>query len=129
MEVFAAELGDRPAILTKARRNAPQGVIAIAQTLERFGFADTGYVLLDWSDVSARQEVPDSAVIPVLYIKASKRLQYEKQPWVNVEVRLDVEDIFGGSDDITATSIVEVVAEMERKMLGEIARRERESAG
>lgn len=122
MQVEVGEVGERPSVITKARRNAPQGVVAIGQTLERFTFADLGYVLLDWDDSMERQDVPNP--IPVIYVAATKRLPYEVNPYVKVEVRIDVEDVFGTTDDITAANIVEIVAEMERKMEETIARRE-----
>jgi len=120
MQVAVAEVGSPSKVTSRARRFTPQGAVILGQLLERFTFADTGSVLIDWSDELGNQQVPNP--YPVMYVRASKRLPYDKQPYVNVEVRLDVEDLFG-NDNVTADNLVEVVMQMESAMLQEIEKR------
>lgn len=109
MHVIAAEYGDRPLVWTKARRFAPQGLRVLADVLERFEFADVGAVVLDWSNVLERQ--PDEAAKPIIIVQTVKFVGPKN---LQVEVRLDVDDIFG-NDDITAENLLDVVQQMERK--------------
>lgn len=114
MNVIAAEYGTRPIVLTNARRFAPQGLRVLADLLERFQFADVGAVVLDWSNVLNRQ--PDEVAKPVMIVQTVKFVGDRN---LEVEVRLDVDDVFG-RDEITAEHLVDVVHSMESKTLEEM---------
>lgn len=116
MNVVAVELGTRPFILTKARRFAPEGVKLLAETLGHMQFAEDGMVVLDWSNETARQ--PQEVAKPVIFVTALKRY---KERTLTVEVRLDVEELFG-SDNIVAEDFLHVIRSMEDKTNSAIAR-------
>lgn len=122
MKVIAGELGDRPSVLTRARRFAPEGLRVLADLLGRLDFADTASVVLDWENVLGRQ--PDEVAIPVIIAQVSKRVTSVTSPnnVLTIEVRLDVEDLFG-NDAITANHLVDIVQGMREKMDSSIAQR------
>lgn len=110
MNVVAVEMGERPLVMTKARRFAPQGVKVLAETLGHMQFADDGIVVLDWSNSTGRQ--PEEAWVPVVFVTAVKAVG---ERYLTVEVRLDVEDLFG-KDQFVADDILTVISSMEDKM-------------
>lgn len=116
MKVIAAEYGVRPIVWTKARRFAPQGLRVLADLLERFEFADIAACVLDWSNVLQRQ--PDEAAKPVLIVQTVKFVDDKN---LEVEVRIDVDDVFGG-DEIDADNLVDIVHQLEQKTLTEMER-------
>lgn len=111
MNVVAVELGERPSVLTNARRFAPHGVALLAETLGHMKFADDGIVVLDWSNQTGRQ--PDEIAKPVVFISA---LKHVGERTLTVEVRLDVEDTFG-RDTLVAEDFIVIIKSMEDKML------------
>jgi hypothetical protein len=115
VNVVAVEMGDRPVIMTKSRRFAPQGVALLAETLGHMQFADDGIVVLDWSNATGRQ--PDEAAYPVVFITTLKKVG---ERILTVEVRLDVEDTFG-RDALMAEDFLVIIRAMEDKMNSEIA--------
>lgn len=110
MNVVAVEMGDRPLIMTKSRRFAPEGVKLLAETLGHMQFADDGIVVLDWSNATGRQ--PDEIAKPVVFISALKNVG---ERTLTVEVRLDVEDTFG-RDALIAEDFLVIIRSMEDKM-------------
>lgn len=109
------ELGDRPAVLTKARRNAPQFARRIAALLSVEEWADSSDVVLDWSDVSDRLPFP----YPVLYVRAYKGI-----PGVGLlrqELRYDVDDVFS-SDVMSATILLDIVHDLQVAVDAEIVK-------
>lgn len=116
MNVVAVEMGDRPRLMTKARRFAPEGVKLLAELLGHMRFADDGIVVLDWQNVTNRQ--PEEAWVPVVFVSAVKRVG---ERYLTVEVRLDVEDLFG-NDQIVADDFLSIVRSMEDKMNATIER-------
>lgn len=116
MNVVAVEMGNRPSLLTKARRFAPEGVKLFAETLGHMQFADDGMVVLDWSNATGRQ--PDEVAKPVVFITTLKRVG---ERILQIEVRLDVEDTFG-RDEMLAEDFLTVIRSLEDKMNSTIER-------
>ena len=114
MRVIATEVGTRPYLMTKARRFAPQGIRVLADTFERFTFADSAIIVLDWSNVLGLQ--PEQAAKPIVAILTEK---FHDGRWLNVSLNVDVEETFG-NDDFMANDIIEVIKIMEQKTLGVI---------
>lgn len=118
MNVVAVELGERPFILTKSRRFAPSGAKLLAETMEHFGFAEDGIIILDWSNQTGMQ--PDEVARPVLIVRTGKKVPEVDNRYLTVEVRLDVEDLFG-NDEIMASDFLDIIKQMEDKMLSTIS--------
>lgn len=110
MNVVAVELGERPTVLTNARRFAPEGVKLLAEVLGHMQFAEDGIVVLDWENVTGRQ--PEDAYVPIVFISTVKQVG---ERYLTVEVRLDVEDTFG-RDSLVAEDFINIIASMEDKM-------------
>lgn len=115
MKVVAGEYGNRPALLTPARRFAPQGVRILADTFAGMEFADVASIALDWSNELGLQ--PDEAWKPVILVETIKFVGERR---LVVSVRLDVEDLFG-NDEIIAEDFVEIVKQMRDKTEREMA--------
>ena len=115
MKVIAAEVGQRPAVMTRSRRFAPSGVKLIAETLGQFEFADEAAIVLDWSNVMGEQ--PDEVAKPVVFIETTKRVADKV---LTVKVRLDVEDTFG-RDTLMADDFIMIIRQMEDKTNDEVA--------
>lgn len=118
MNVVAIEFGDRPFLMTKARRFAPEGAKLLAEVLERMKFADDGVVIVDWSNQLGLQ--PEEVAKPVLLVRTAK-LFPDINKTLTVEVRLDIEDTFG-HDEMTADILLGIIQQMEDKMLSTIER-------
>lgn len=116
MNVVAVEMGERPIIMTKARRFAPEGVKVLAETLGHMQFAEDGMVVLDWSNQTGRQ--PDEVAKPVVFVTTVKRVG---ERFLTVEVRLDVEDLFG-RDEIMAEDFLVIIRSIEDKVNASIER-------
>lgn len=110
MNIWAAEVGDRPLVSTRSRRFAPRGVELLAELLGHMEFADEGNVVLDWSNVMGEQ--PEDAWKPVVFVNTMKRVD---ERILTVRVRLDVEDTFG-RDELVAEDFLVIIASMEKKM-------------
>lgn len=119
MNVVAIELGDRPLILTKSRRFAPAGAKLLAETLEHFRFAEDGIIILDWSNQTGMQ--PDEVAKPVLVVRTGRYVPEAGNRYLTVEVRLDVEELFG-KDEIIADDFINIIKSMEDKMMSTIER-------
>ena len=119
MNIAAVELGDRPMLMTKARRFAPEGVKLLGEVLGHMAFADDALVVLDWSNATGRQ--PDEVAKPVVFITTMKQVE---ERTLTVEVRLDVEDTFG-TDSLVGEDFMVIIRSMEEKMLFELERQRR----
>lgn len=121
MNVVALELGRRPTTMTAARRFAPQGATLLAQTLEHMNFATDGMVIVDWENQTGLQ--PEEVAKPVIIVRAAKVVpEFATNNMVTVEIRLDIENLFG-SDEITAANLLDAIQQMAVKMEQTIARR------
>lgn len=122
MNIVAVEYGERPRLLTKARRFAPEGVKVLADLLGHLTFADDGLVVLDWNNALGLQ--PDEAAKPVIIIRAAKVVSdvVGANNLLTIEVRLDVDDLFG-KDQIQAEDFLDIVQQMEAKMMATISQR------
>lgn len=117
-----SELGSRPAIMTKARRFAPQAMHAMAQFLSTKEFAGKAHLVLDWSNETG--QLPSEAVRPILYCQVVKDVPMLGQ--LRVEQRYDVDDVFG-TDSMTPTILVDLIHELEETV--EKAVREKKTLG
>lgn len=108
MIVETHETGTRPRLLTKARRFAPQAMHAMANYLQQRGFAGKVFLVLDWSNETG--QLPPDAIKPVLYVQAVRDVEDKGQ--LRVELRFDVDDIFG-SDSMTPTILVDLCHDLE----------------
>jgi ribosome biogenesis SPOUT family RNA methylase Rps3 len=123
MNVVAIEYGNRPLLFSKARRFAPEGVKMLAEILEHMEFAEDGIVILDWDNSLALQ--PDEAAIPVIVIRTTGIVRdVGDDQRLTVEVRLNVEDLFG-QDEVTAENLIDAVHQMEAKWFASIERARR----
>lgn len=119
MNVVAVELGERPVLFTKSRRFAPEGVKVLAELLGHMQFATDGIIILDWSNQLDLQ--PDAVAIPVVVVRTIKHFPDWGQS-LTVEVRLDVEDLFG-RDEITPAELLDTVHAIEAKFLATVEQR------
>jgi hypothetical protein len=87
MKVYVREVGDRPALATPARLNAPQGAKALADLLAEEDFADACVIELDW-------EGDGFTPAMIIYLAGWYRdwpgSALTLDPWV-----IDLEDAFG----------------------------------
>lgn len=114
MDVTVSEIGERPAVFTKARRFAPAGAKVLGELLGQMQFGDRAEVVLDWSNSFGL--MPDEASKPLLLVAVTKRFPQLPPPNVlTVHDRLDVDDLFGG-DNMTAESIRDIVNALRDKM-------------
>jgi hypothetical protein len=119
LNVVAVELGERPLLFTKSRRFAPEGVKVLAELLGHMQFATDGIIFLDWSNQLDLQ--PDAAAIPVVVVRTTKWFPEWNQS-LTVEVRLDVEDLFG-NDNVTANALFDIVQSIESSFIETVERR------
>ena len=119
MNVVAVELGDRPVLFTKSRRFAPEGVKVLAELLGHLQFATDGIIILDWSNQLDLQ--PEAVAIPVVVVRTIKFFPEFDQS-LTVEVRLDVEDLFG-NDNVTPAELLDTVHAIEAKFLAAVESR------
>lgn len=114
MEVEVVEVGERPQVLTKARRFAPAGARVLGEVLGQMEFGDGAAVVLDWSNNLGL--MPEETAKPVMHVRVVKRLpMFTERNVLYVDVRLDVDDVFGG-DNMTAESIRDIVNELRDKV-------------
>lgn len=110
MQVIAAELGHRPVLLTKARRFAPEGVRVLTDLLSRYEFADAASIVLDWDNVLLMQ--PPEVAKPFVLVRTHNFVEGRR---LDMEIRLDVEDLFG-NDAAIAEDFIEIIHSLERKV-------------
>ena len=121
MRVTVAEAGNRPVILTPARKDAPQAARLAGEVLGQLDVADIGEVVLDWDNSTGR--FPEGPTVkPIMYLNL---LQYVPQVdrWVDVEVRVDVESVFN-SHELTGDIIRDILAELVEKLAEELKTKE-----
>jgi hypothetical protein len=128
VQVVAYEVGDRPALLTKARMFAPQAAQAFAVALETQDWGHRAEVVIDWSGTIAFDGPPPpealDKLLPVMYLQVI-RAEPSMGGTLRVEQRLDIDDLFGG-DNFTVTDVENIVAEMKRTVLDELERKGKE---
>lgn len=121
MRVEVVEMGERPPLFTQARRFAPEGAKVFGEALELQEFADAALVVLDWTNELGT--MPDEVAVPVLHVRVFKYLpEFTIRNTLRVDVRLDVEDIFG-NDEMTHEVILDTINEMREKVDEQIALR------
>ena len=124
MQVDVVEMGDRPTVMTKARRFAPEGARIFGAYLSELSFADGAALVLDWSNEMGG--LPIDVSKPILYVRVIKKLpQFERRNVLTIDERLDVEDVFG-NDTMTADYIRDLVHELEEKIDQQVTQRKRE---
>jgi len=115
LNIAAVELGERPVLFTNARRFAPEGVKVLGEVLSHMEFATDGIIILDWTNQLNEQH--DAIAIPVLVIRVAKVFpEFGEGAMLTVEVRLDVEDLFG-QDSVTAENLLDITQQIEQKFL------------
>lgn len=102
------QVGERPALLTKARQFAPQAMHAMANMLQARGFAGKVFLVLDWSNATG--QLPPDSVMPVLYVQAVRDVPGKGQ--LRVEQRYDVDEIFS-KEFVTRTILVDLCHDLE----------------
>lgn len=117
MKVIATEKGERPNVLTKARRIAPEAAKFIAKQLEDKFFADSAIIIVDWDgDLgwSGTGPMPEDLKLPIMlvivekwYPKLNKRLQ--------VDYKLDLEEMFG-QDNAKVDDLFEIIEGLEARV-------------
>ena len=123
MRVNSWEEGNRPVIMTRARRFAPQARRAFVEMLATQDWATYAYVVLDWTGRIAfvdnhgqSQDGPAlDTVLPVMYIQTCKSLP-ALGGTVITEERLHVDDIFGGTV-VTADDLASVVLGLKEELI------------
>lgn len=102
--VRVLEVGTRPVIMTKARRDAPQAAATMGRILGQRRFAELNEVVLDWSNELNQQ--PAEIAKPVMFMACTRA--FPGRGYLTVESRLDVDDIFGA--DVLTLSLLEDLA-------------------
>lgn len=122
MQVEVIEMGNRPVVFSRARRYAPAGAKVMGELLAEHEFADLGLIVLDWSD--ELRLLPEGAPVkPMIHVKVRKRLpEFESSNVLNVECRLDVDDLFG-NDEMTGDTILNIVNELKETVATKVAER------
>lgn len=123
-EVTVEELGHRPAIFTKARKNAPQAAKAIADVLGNADWVDGAAIVLDWEGVLVKQwnpKTPPEFLKPALYISVAKFVP-EFGEYLDATERIDVDDVFG-NEVIAGTHVRDVLEVMRQRIFESIEER------
>lgn len=122
MFVSIKEVGTRPALLTKARMNAPQGAKAIADTIYDSNICDRAILMIDWDgdslwDTASKGPMPEEMKRPLFIIYADKYYSNVNR-YASIEIPLDMEEVFG-QDNFTREIAMELAQhikeEFERK--------------
>jgi hypothetical protein len=128
MRVQYGELGDRPAVMTRARLNAPGAGRALVDMLASCEWGHVGYVWLDWTGVEAFRDsrtgqVPPALdkATPVMYIQVA-RVVAEHGATLWVEDRVDIEEVFS-KPVITKDDLEYIVIGLRDKVLDELRKR------
>lgn len=116
--VEVKEYGARPALMTPARLNAPQGAKAIADLAHESGVVDYLSIVIDWDGSHFMGE--QSFNKPIIYIYAAKYFQNINRT-AYIEIPLDMEEAFSQSNfnSVVAAELVQHIAEEFEKKLSE----------
>ena len=98
MRVDLAEVGERPAVATAARLNAPQGAKVLADALHEKDFAEHCILVLDWER-------------NVLSISAAKRYR-DIGRRADIDFVVDMEDAFS-RDQFGLEVVLEIIDHLE----------------
>lgn len=128
MYVKSWEEGDRPAIWSRARQQAPAARRAMTDMLVSQNWASMAYVIIDWTGRIAfvdgdgqSQDLPAlDKSLPVMYLQVIKSMpQYGGS--IVVEERLDIDDVFGGTT-ITGADLAGIVLSLKEAVIEQEAR-------
>ena len=108
MAVRVIELGRRPRLQTRARQFAPQAAKALGQMFEQRRFGQVVGIALDWSNELGLQ--PAEAAKPVIVMTLSRHFP-DKGAWLDVQGRIDVDDVFGAGV-VTRSLLEDLVNEL-----------------
>ena len=127
MSVLAKEVGERPVLMTQARRFAPAAVVHLGRLFEQENFADSVVILLDWNgDVfwdTDNGPMPPELAKPAIHVVVEKSYpQYKKENRLTLDMRLDIEEMFG-HDNATPDDLQEVVNAFKEQVRKQEARR------
>lgn len=127
MPVLAKEVGDRPALMTQARRFAPAAVVHLGRLLEQEDFADSAVILLDWNgDVfwdDSAGPMPPELKHPAIHVVVEKFYpEFKTNNRLRLDQRLDIEEMFG-HDNATPDDLQEVVNGFREQIRKQEARR------
>ena len=127
MKVISWEEGDRPALWTRARMQAPSARAAIVQMLSNQDWASMAYVIIDWTGLIAfvdnkgrSHDTPPAdrpaldKAAPVMYLQVIKSMPRLRGTAI-VEERLDIDDVFGGTV-ITQADLAHVVLSLKEEL-------------
>ena len=127
MQVIAKEEGNRPALMTKARRFAPAAVVHLGRLLEQEKFADTAVILLDWNgDLGwddSQGPMPHDMKTPAIHVIVEKDYpQFKTNNTLTMTQRLEIEEMFG-DDNATPDDLQIVVDGFREQVRKQEARR------
>jgi hypothetical protein len=123
MKVAAAERGERPKVLTKSRKIAPQASIYLAKALEDKTFADSALIVIDWIgdfNWQGSGPMPEELRLPAMIIIVEKRVPGVGQ--MKIEIPLELEDMFG-QDNASKDDLDWIVMSLEDHVVSEIQKR------
>jgi len=120
MAVRVFEYGNRPAVLTRARRFAPEAARAIGEIMGQKRVGDLGIVVVDWCNQLGQQ--PSDIAKPILHLQVIKDYGDTGQSLM-VESRIDVDEVFGAPDFIDRSLLADLVQELYEKIASEEARK------
>lgn len=122
------EKGSRPALMTPARLNAPQGGRVIVDILAEEDFADACAIVIDWDgdimwNTDTQGPMPQDLKKPVLYLFAHRYFP-EIDRRAEIEIALDLDEAFGKDnfDNDVAHAIVNHLEDEFNKKRHEIGR-------
>lgn len=125
MKVLATEHGQRPPVLTKARRIAPEAARYLASIFEDEVFADSAIIMIDWSGDrfwQGQEPMPADLKTPVMAVIVEKRYPMYNNALLTVDYKLELEDFFG-HDNATKEDLHEIVENLKAKVREEENRR------
>ena len=127
MLVKSWEEGDRPALTTRARSQAPDARQAIVNALSSQDWATHAYVVCDWTGriafIDGDGQSQDGPALdkakPVMYLQVIKAMP-QLGGSVIIEERIDIDDVFGGTA-ITAANLADILVYMKEELLAKDA--------
>ena len=127
MRVNSWEEGNRPALWTRARQQAPAARAAFTQMLSTQDWASMAYVIIDWTgliafvdnhgrshDMAPADRPALDRAAPVMYLQVIKSMPRLGGTAI-VEERLDIDDVFGGTT-ITQDDLAHIVLSLKEEL-------------
>lgn len=115
MNVVVFELGERPALMTKGRVNAPQGARRLADLMANEKFAPEGLVITDWTGRYGDPEMRGPGLPRIILVV---RFSPDNENYCIVSINVDLEDTFG-RDTLDPADLVEIVQGLKRAVIAE----------